>query len=167
MTCRFGIAVVSSFAGLLLFGQATGNFWRRNTAIHAHTQLGRSYDRRFDDSCKSGDRVGRIPNLPRGMTVATNVLLEGKGANVGLIVTRGYRWVILIARSCVPGCLAGRIIWLKPEPLAKLEVTVAILRRMGARGRKVGAIDDADILARIEMLKARSIEAQTAMLINA
>ncbi len=59
-------------------------------------------------------------------TVATNAILEGKGARVGLVTTEGSRQVLQIARSSVPGGLAGWIIWPKPEPLAALEHTVEV-----------------------------------------
>ncbi len=68
-----------------------------------------------------------------GTTVATNAILEGKGARVGLVTTAGFRQVLQIARSYVPGGLAGWIIWPKPEPLAALEDTVEVDERLGQR----------------------------------
>jgi predicted Zn-dependent peptidase len=56
-----------------------------------------------------------------GTTAATNAVLEGKGARVGLVTTEGYRQILQVARSYVPGGLAGWIIWPKPEPLATVE----------------------------------------------
>ncbi len=72
-----------------------------------------------------------------------------------------------IARSFVPGRLAGWIVWPKPEPLAALEDTVEIAGRMDAQGNEVRPIDDADIRAALEALKAQGIEALTLSLINA
>ena len=65
-----------------------------------------------------------VGSVLHGTTVATNAILEGKGAKVGLVTTKGFRQVLQIARSFVPGGLAGWIIWPKPEPLAALENTV-------------------------------------------
>ena len=69
-----------------------------------------------------------------GTTVATNAILEGKGATVGLVTTKGFRQVLQIARSYVPGGLAGWIIWPKPEPLAALENTVEVDERIASDG---------------------------------
>ena len=69
-----------------------------------------------------------------GTTVATNAILEGKGATVGLVTTKGFRQVLQIARSFVPGGLAGWIIWPKPEPLAALENTVEVDERIASDG---------------------------------
>lgn len=75
-----------------------------------------------------------------GTTVATNAILESKGAKVALLVSEGFRDTLQVRRSHVPGGLAGwfdplislmdmsqclpriRIVWPKPEPLASLEM---------------------------------------------
>ncbi len=60
-----------------------------------------------------------VPNVFNyGTTVATNAILEQKGAKVALVVTEGYRDILQTRRSQVPGGLASWIIWPKPEPLA-------------------------------------------------
>ena len=74
-----------------------------------------------------------------GTTVATNAILEGKGATVGLVTTKGFRQVLQIARSYVPGGLAGWIIWPKPEPLADLENTVEVDERIASDGAVIRA----------------------------
>ena len=53
-----------------------------------------------------------------GTTVATNAILEGEGARVGLITTEGHRQVLHIARSFVPDGLAGWIVWQSAGALA-------------------------------------------------
>ena len=86
------------------------------------------------------DRAGITPQelelFLHGTTVATNAVLEDKGARVGLIVTEGYRQIMQIARSFVPGGLAGWIVWPKPEPLAPLEDTIEIDGADGRRWRR-------------------------------
>jgi len=46
-------------------------------------------------------------NVKSGTTVATNAILEGKGARVALLVTEGYKDILQVRRSQVPGGLAG------------------------------------------------------------
>ncbi len=80
-----------------------------------------------------------------GTTVATNAVLEGKGARVGPGDHRG-----LPAGACrsparwCPAGLAAWIVWPKPEPLARLEDTVEVKGRMDARGREVRPLDEAE-----------------------
>lgn len=102
-----------------------------------------------------------------GTTVATNAVLEGKGARVGLITSKGYRQIMQIARSFVPGGLAGWIVWPKPEPLAALEDTHEVSGRMDAQGNEIAAIDEAEIREALTALRDSGVEALTVSLINA
>ena len=51
--------------------------------------------------------ISDIEAVTHGTTVATNAVLTERGAKVGLITTKGYRQVLQIARSYVPGGLGG------------------------------------------------------------
>jgi len=110
---------------------------------------------------------GAITHVMHGTTVATNTILEGKGARVGLVTTEGHRQVLQIARSFVPGILAGWIIWPKPEPLAPLEATIEAIERRDARGGLVKALEEDDLREKLEGLKKRGIQALTVSLMNA
>ena len=125
------------------------------------------------DGIEQGLRDGRrstpaeIDQVMHGTTVATNAVLEGKGARVGLVTTDGYRQVLQIARSFVPGGLAGWIIWPKPEPLAALEDTVEAVERIGANGEVVTPLDEATCAPSCATLREQGVEALTVSLINA
>ena len=86
--------------------------------------------------------TAEIAYFLHGTTVATNAVLEGKGAKVGLVTTEGYRDVMQIARSFVPGGLAAWIVWPKPQPLAHLEDTIEVPGRMDADGNEVRPLDE-------------------------
>ena len=156
-----------TFTDLLLFDDASGAFWRHKTPS-TPKDSSQGILTGVEAVCdKAGLKPSDIEVFLHGTTVATNAVLEGKGARVGLVTTQGYRQIMQIARSFVPGGLAGWIVWPKPEPLAKLEDTVEIKGRMDAQGREVRPVDDADIAAQLEVLKARGVEALTVSLINA
>ena len=167
MSYRLGVDVGGTFTDLLLFDEQSGAFWRHKTPSTPHDS---------SEGILAGvevicDNAGITPAdveiFLHGTTVATNAVLEGKGARVGLIVTQGYRQVMQIARSFVPGGLAGWIVWPKPTPLAALEDTVEVDGRMSAQGEEMRATDDADIRAALEKLKAQGVEALTVSLMNA
>jgi N-methylhydantoinase A len=111
--------------------------------------------------------VSEVGEVLHGTTVATNAILEKKGARVGLVTTKGFRQVLQIARSFVPGGLAGWIIWPKPEPLAALEDTVEVVGRMAADGSVVTALDEDDVRTQLRRLKAQGVEALSISFINA
>ncbi|WP_447761293.1 hydantoinase/oxoprolinase family protein [Sphingopyxis panaciterrae] len=167
MTYRLGVDVGGTFTDLLLFQEKTGEFWRHKTPSTPHDSS-EGILNGVDAICeKAGITPADVEVFLHGTTVATNAVLEGKGARVGLIVTEGYRQIMQIARSFVPGGLAGWIVWPKPQPLAALEDTVEIKGRMTAKGTELRPTDDSDIRAALLKLKEQGVEALTVSLMNA
>jgi N-methylhydantoinase A len=167
MAYRLGVDVGGTFTDLLLFDEASGAFWRHKTpSTPADSSVGILTG--VDAICTAaGITAAEIELFLHGTTVATNAVLQGKGARVGLITTQGYRHIMQIARSFVPGGLAGWIIWPKPQPLAALEDTVEVAGRMSAAGMEVRPIDEAEIRTALQHLKAQGVEAITVSLMNA
>ncbi len=166
MAYRLGVDVGGTFTDLLLLDEISGRFWRRKTpSTPADSSVGILNG--VEAVCAdAGVKTSEIDVFLHGTTVATNAILEGKGSRVGLIVTDGYRQMMQIARSFVPGGLAGWIVWPKPKPLAALIDTVETKGRMSARGEELTPIDEAQIRAAIEKLGKNGIEALTVSLMN-
>jgi N-methylhydantoinase A len=156
MGYRLGVDVGGTFTDLLLFEEQSGAFWRHKTPSTPHDSSVGILTGVEHICAKANIKPSDVEIFLHGTTVATNAVLEGKGARVGLVTTHGYRQIMQIARSFVPGGLAGWIVWPKPEPMARLEDTVEIQGRMDAHGNELRPIDDADIRAALEKLKAPS-----------
>lgn len=167
MAYRLGVDVGGTFTDLLLLNEATGDFWRHKTPSTPHdSSVGVMTG--VNAVCeKAGVKPSDVDVFLHGTTVATNAVLEGKGARVGLVTTEGYHQVMQIARSLVPGGLAAWIIWPKPEPLAKLEDTVEIKGRIDAAGKEIRPLDEADVRVQLTKLKEQGVEAVTIALMNA
>ncbi|WP_238401980.1 hydantoinase/oxoprolinase family protein, partial [Altererythrobacter sp. C41] len=166
-TYRLGVDVGGTFTDLLLFNEVTGEFWRHKTPS-TPSDSSEGILTGVGAICgQAGIAPSQVEIFLHGTTVATNAVLEGKGARVGLVVTEGYRQIMQIARSFVPGGLAGWIVWPKPQPLAALEDTVEIKGRMSAHGQELRPVDDEDIRAALLKLKAQGVEALTVSLMNA
>ncbi|MEM1103123.1 MAG: hydantoinase/oxoprolinase family protein [Pseudomonadota bacterium] len=163
---RLGVDVGGTFTDLLLFDEADGSFGRAKVPSTPHDPSEAIIDGTARICLDAGISEVDIQYFLHGTTVATNAVLEGKGATVGLVVTEGYRQVMQIARSLVPGGLAAWIIWPKPEPMAKLENTVEVRGRMTAQGRELRPLDEADVRAQLAHLKARGVQAITVCLMN-
>jgi N-methylhydantoinase A len=167
MGYRLGVDVGGTFTDLLLFDDDSGAFWRHKTPSTPHDSSVGILNG-VEAICANAEISPReIEVFLHGTTVATNAVLEGKGARVGLVTTQGYRQIMQIARSFVPGGLAGWIVWPKPEPLARLEDTVEIKGRMTAQGKEFRPLDHAEIREKLLKLKEQGIEALTISLINA
>jgi N-methylhydantoinase A len=166
MTYRLGVDVGGTFTDLLLIDEETGVTHRAKTpSTPADQSVGVLVG--IEKVCAlAGIEPARIDHVLHGTTVATNAVLEGKGAKVGLVVTRGYKQVLQVARSFVPGGLAAWIIWPKPEPLAALENTVEAVERVDARGEVVTPLDEADLRTKLAYLRSQGVDAVTVALIN-
>lgn len=167
MRYRLGVDVGGTFTDLLLFDNETGNFWRHKTPSTPHDSSEGILSGVTTITGEAGVDPGEIEFFLHGTTVATNAVLEGKGARVGLITTEGYRDILQIARSFVPGGLAAWIVWPKPQPLASLEDSVTVKGRMDADGKEVRPLDEAEIREKLRKLRDSGVEAITVSLINA
>ena len=167
MGYRLGVDVGGTFTDLLLFNTDTGEFWRHKTPSTPHDSSEGILNGVTAICGKAGITAGQIDYFLHGTTVATNAVLEGKGAKVGLVTTEGYRDILQIARSYVPGGLAAWIVWPKPQPLAALEDTVTVKGRMSAEGEEIRPLDEDDVRFQLGRLKDNGVEAVTVSLINA
>lgn len=115
---------------------------------------------------QAGADRSEVTNILHGTTVATNAVLEGKGARVGLVVTTGFAQILHLARSWTPGPLAGWMIMQKPEPMASLDDTIEINARIAADGRVLKELDLVQVSKQMDALIASGIEAITVSLMN-
>ncbi|MEW2506130.1 hydantoinase/oxoprolinase family protein [Amycolatopsis sp. NPDC047767] len=163
---RLGVDVGGTFTDVLLVEETTGGTWRAKTPSTPADQSVGVRNGIAKVCADAGIALSEVAQVLHGTTVATNAILEGKGARVGLVTTRGFRQVLQIARSYVPGGLAGWIIWPKPEPLAALENTVEVDERIASDGAVIRELDEADVRAQLEKLRGRDIQALAVSLIN-
>jgi N-methylhydantoinase A len=166
MSYRLGVDVGGTFTDLLLFNQDNGQTWRGKTPSTPQDPSIAVVSGTAQICADAGITPADIEVFLHGTTVATNAVLEGKGAVVGLVVTQGYRQVMQVARSFVPGGLAAWIIWPKPTPMALLENTVEIHGRLDAQGNVIRPLDEANVVAQLTKLKSHNVQALTVCLMN-
>jgi len=167
MSYRLGVDVGGTFTDVLLVDAESGETWRAKTASTPGDQSEGVLNGIRQVCGRAGTTLAEITEVLHGTTVATNAILEGKGTTVGLVTTRGFRQVLQIARSYVPGGLAGWIIWPKPEPLAALENTVEVTERVGTDGTVVTELDEDDVRRALTSLADKGIASLAVSLINA
>ncbi|GIF66617.1 5-oxoprolinase [Asanoa ishikariensis] len=166
MRYRLGVDVGGTFTDVLLIDEDSGTSFRAKTPSTPQDQSVGVLTGIEKVCAAAVTSLDSIEQVLHGTTVATNAILEGKGARVGLVTTAGFRQVLQIARSFVPGGLAGWIIWPKPEPLAPLEHTVEAVERIGADGEVIVPLDEDDIRAKLRKLRDDGIQALAIALIN-
>ncbi|KAJ7079953.1 Hydantoinase/oxoprolinase-domain-containing protein [Mycena belliarum] len=164
---KLGIDVGGTFTDLTLYSARTGEQYRAKVhSTPADPSVGV-----LNGVAKIRELAPNGPNLQfevvnHGTTVATNAILEGKGARVALLVSEGYRDTLQVRRSQVPGGLAGWIVWPKPTPLVSLELTAEVPGRIATDGLVVRPFDEAALEKALEPLKALAPESICVSLIN-
>ncbi|NJK79867.1 MAG: hydantoinase/oxoprolinase family protein [Chloroflexaceae bacterium] len=166
MAYRVGVDVGGTFTDMMLLDEDTGKFWRVKTPSTPHDPSEAVLTAITRICEQAGVDQKNIAQMMHGTTVATNVILEGKGARVGLVTTEGFKQILHLARSQTPGPLAGWIIMIKPDPPASLADTAEVHERMSARGEVVRELDEAHAEAAIRSLVESGIESLTISLIN-
>ncbi len=109
--------------------------------------------------------AGGVDQVVHGTTVATNAILEGKGARVGLLTTEGFRDVLEIRRLRMP--VLYDINWQKPTPLVTRARRQEVAERIDAEGRVERPLDAASAAAAIDALLAEGVDAIAVCLLNA
>ena len=166
MTHLVGVDIGGTFTDTFLYDTATGESFRSKT-LTTPDDLSAGVMTGLEKAARQTDLdPGRVSRVVHGSTVATNAILEGKGARVGLVTTQGYEHILHLARSWTPGPLAGWIGMKKPAPLASLEDTVGIRERMSAQGDIVETLDEGHVRDSLRELERAGIESLTVCLIN-
>ncbi len=167
MSYRLGVDVGGTFTDLLVIDEESGETWREKVPSTPDDPSRAVVAGSRALCAKAGVAPEALSLFLHGTTVATNAVLEAKIARVGLVVTEGYRHILQIARSLVPGGLAAWIVWPKPEPMAPLEATIEVSERIAADGSVVRPVDVAALRRACQRLRDEKVEAVTVCLINA
>lgn len=109
---------------------------------------------------------GSFDYIHHGTTVATNAVLEGKGARTGLIVTEGHKDILALRRSHIPGGLGAWINYRAPEPIVPLERTVVCPERISIFGQVIRPLHEEGFKKNLADLKRQNIESISVSLLN-
>lgn len=93
-----------------------------------------------------------ISVFSHGTTVATNAVLERKGAMVGLITTDGFRDVLEIGRQMRQRMYSVRLVPETPVFLAPGRRRVGVVERIGPGGEVITPLDEASVARAVEQL---------------
>ena len=168
MSYRLGVDVGGTFTDLLLVNEETGETHTAKVPSSPEDSSIGVLNGIHKICAESGIDPGRTRRVMHGTTVATNAVLTGRGARVGLITTAGFEDTLHVARSFCPGGLAGWVTFIKKPLLAPLELTVGARERIGADGAVVTPLDEEALRASLETLAAKEeIEALTICFVNA
>ena len=167
MNFRLGVDVGGTFTDLLLVDESSGQTYTAKVPSTPQDSSIGVLDGISRICSESDIDLTKVTQVMHGTTVATNAVLTGKGAKVGLITTKGYRQVLQVARSFCPGGLGGWVSYIKAPLLAPLELTIEADERMDADGNTVSALNEKKFKEDLKSLFDKNeIEALTICFIN-
>ena len=102
-----------------------------------------------------GDKVKDL-EVVHGTTVATNTLLERKGARIALITTKGFEDVIEIGRQNREKLYD--LFWEPQEPLVKRELRFGVRERTSFDGKILVKVNQEDIKSLLKKIKKLNVQ---------
>lgn len=112
----------------------------------------------------SAVEAASVVALAHGMTVATNALLERRGARTALVTTEGFRDVLEIARQNRPSLYD--LAMDRPPPLVPRELRFTVKERMGPDG-EVEPLDEESLNSAVASVREANVEAVAVCLLFA
>ena len=109
-----------------------------------------------------GASVGRVAH---GTTVATNAVLEHRGARTALITTRGFRDVLELRRIRAPQNYD--LFFDKPKPLIRRSLRLELTERLSARGEVLTPLAESELYEIKEKLVEEQVESIAVCLLHA
>ena len=160
MGYRLGIDIGGTFTDFVAYDE-------QNRALKAWKNLSTPHDpiQAIMTGLREIEDFDDIAGIRLGTTVATNALLEGKGARVAYVTTRGFRDVPFIGRG-------NRrhhydLAWVKPKPFVMRRDAVEVDERVGPSGDVVEPLDEAGVAALADSFaEAGEIEAIAVVLLH-
>ncbi len=106
-----------------------------------------------------------ITRIVHATTVATNAILEGKGAHTALVTTAGFRDVLEMRRLRIPEMYT--LNYRKPDPLVPRRRRLEVVERLGPEGEVRIPLDEDSVRAAARRIAADGIEAVAVSLLHA
>src|SRR5215467_1348053 len=148
MQYRLGIDIGGTFTDFVAFDES-------NRELKAWKNLSTPHDpiEGVMTGLRAFGAANEIGSIRLGTTVATNALLEGKGAVVGYVTTRGFRDVPFIGRGNRRNHYD--LGWVKPKPFVKRRNTFEVNERVGPTGAVIEKLDEAQVRALVDAIAAK------------
>ena len=158
MMLTIGIDVGGTFTDLVAIDETGRTVFAKSPSTPSDQSIGvmaglDELARRLDLS--RADMLGKTQRLIHGTTVATNALLERKGAKVALLTTEGHRDVIEMREG-----LKGNRYDLRtppPEPLVPRELRLGIRERLRPNGEVLTPLDPSSLANAIEIIRKSAV----------
>jgi N-methylhydantoinase A len=165
-SCTLAIDVGGTFTDVTLADAATGKTWITKTPSTPQDLSAGFMTGINKILALAGWGSTDIVRVFHGTTTATNAILEGKTAPMGLLTTRGFKYVLEIGRHDIPreGNLYG---WIKPTRPVTPDRIFEVTERLDVDGRVLIPLDEGDCRAAVRRLKQLGLPAIAVVFLHA
>ncbi len=142
---RVGIDTGGTFTDIVLTNASTGDLQVTkvsSTPENPAIALVKGIDEILTRSEVAEDDLSAICH---GTTVATNALLQGQIDNLALVVTKGYRHILEVARQAVPDGYGNSYFWVKPDRIVPVHRVFKVDERLDFKGNVLTEIDEENV----------------------
>ena len=160
---RLGVDIGGTFTDLVLVTQAGGVHTLKvpSTVDDYSRAIGLGLAELMGMAGLDGPDLGEVLHAT---TVASNAILEGKGARTGLITTQGFRDILEIRTLRMPRLYD--LTWEKPPVLVERALRREVLERLDYRGRVQTALDADSVVAALRHLREAGVESVAVVLLH-
>ena len=163
VTFRVGADIGGTFTDLVLLGQ-DGTLLTKKIPSTVPAYEEAIVDGLAEVLASEGLEPNQIGEVLHGTTVASNAILEHKGAKTGLITTKGFRDVLEIRTLRMPRLYDMH--WEKPPPLVPRYIRLDVDERVNNRGEVETALDGTEVERVVQRLLDEQVETIAVCLIN-
>jgi len=160
------VDIGGTFTDVALLDRATGKVWRAKTPSVPSDPSEAFLNGIRLALTDAGREASSLGQVLHGTTVATNMILEDKGARTALVTTKGFRHVLNIGRQDIPR-KANLYTWVKPERPVPASRIVEIDERIAAGGAILEALDEDSVRVAAEAIRGMDVEAVAVCLLHA
>jgi N-methylhydantoinase A len=161
---RIGIDVGGTFTDVVLITEE-GRFYYIKTPT-THKDLAEGVVNGIDEVIGlSHQSLQPTDTIIHGTTIGTNAIVEGKGAKVGLLTTKGFEDVLEIRRVARPKDAAYDFEVDNPPPLVPRYLRKGITERINSKGEVVVPLDEDSVRQSVQFFQDLGVEAVTISLL--
>lgn len=153
---RIGIDVGGTFTDVTLLDAETGRYYNYKLSSTPQDQSIAIAEGAREAMALYGVKPESIDYFGHGTTVATNMIIERKGAKTALLTTKGFADVLEIARQVRPSLY--NIQMDKPEPLIRRALRREVDERICADGSIYQPVDREQVIRILQSLKEEGVE---------
>ncbi len=159
------IDIGGTFTDVTLQDPATGQAWRAKTPSVPSDPSQAFITGLHLALAAAGAEAAAIGRVLHGTTVATNLILEGKGALTALITTQGFRHVLEIGRQDIPRA-ANLYAWRKPARPVPPSRVLEVVERVGPGGVVQVPLDETSVADAVAACRRLGVAAVAVCLLH-